>query len=605
LTLHRLLLWILVLGLVAASFVAVSRATVLSGNRGVEVALSLPAARASSVTQAHPFDAIVAAYQSAGVTTLLLGGTTLQDLMETGGTGFPLTYPVWVSVDAPSSGPVSVTVRGNAALADWLLARLTARLGQEQVTLEQVSVDAWRLAVRGWSREQVLTVNLGVHPEDMALASRLGMRVAVSYSEHGQGGGAEALLADLALGTAVLWSGTSLPDGTRALMRSRGDLLLLDQSKPPFSEGMPPSVTELAAGLDYRAVKLFRVTFSDTVDDVLTAVRERSMRFVLLQPFHVTGDLGKDLADQTKTWGGLVQGLRSEGFLVGPAAPLAPYHPPLWTLVLSGLAVGAAAALLFKDFPDWLRVSMLLGGAAAGAMRSTLVAQGAALAAAALLPALGAVWASSETRRLTARLAWLAGAGFAGGLLLTALLGDIRFVLELTLFRGIKVALVAPSVLVLAALAWQYRRVLVGRWVRSPVQVWHVVIATAVAAGLTLMLVRSGQDASVLLVSGLELKARTVLERLLVARPRFKEFLFGWPLLVLAHFALQRGARGLGYGLIVLGLIAPASLVNSFAHLHTPFWLSVLRGLNGLWIGALLGAAGLYVVRRRKEAGHV
>lgn len=598
-TLQRLLSWILALGLVAAGFVAVTRAVALSGNQGVAVALSLSAVRSSSVTQAYPFNEILSAYQSAGVTTLVLGGTTLQGLVETGGTGFPSNYPVLVSVDdAAATSAVTVTVRGNPALADWIQARLAARLGAEQVGVTSAGPDVRRLTVRGGTREQLLSLNLGVHPADLALAKRLGLRVAVHYSEQGKIGGAAVLFAELPPGTAVLWTGTDLPDGVRALMQSRGDVLLIDHSKPPFSEGMPRAISALAAGLDYRAVKVFRVTFSDTLDDVWTAVRERTARLVLLQPFHMTDDLGRDLSTQTLRWGQMVQGLRDTGFQVGPAKPFPPYHPPLWALVLSGLGVGAAGALILTGFPGWLRVMVVLGGGAAAGMGSTLALQGTALAAAVLLPVLGAVRAAA-VERLWVRLGWLAGAGFAGGVLLTALLGDIRFVLELALFRGIKVALVAPALVAMAALGWQPRQLL-----RGPVRVWHVAVALALAVGLALMLARSGQDSSVLLVSSLELKVRTVLERVLVARPRFKEFLFGWPLLVAAHLVLRRGARTAGYALVAVGLIAPASLINAFAHLHTPFWLSALRGVHGLWIGTMLGAVVLLALRR-KEAGHV
>ena len=76
-------------------------------------------------------------------------------------------------------------------------------------------------------------------------------------------------------------------------------------------------------------------------------------------------------------------------------------------------------------------------------------------------------------------------------------------------------------------------------------------------------------------------------------RPRTKEFLLGHPaMLVLLYF---------GYDLrkivvLLLGVIGQVSIVNTYAHLHTPLAVSLLRSFHGLWLGILLGVAAVILL---------
>ena len=78
-------------------------------------------------------------------------------------------------------------------------------------------------------------------------------------------------------------------------------------------------------------------------------------------------------------------------------------------------------------------------------------------------------------------------------------------------------------------------------------------------------------------------------------RPRFKELL-GHPLAVLAlgnsHWAAW--VRGLG---LTGGVIAQATILNSFSHYHTPLLISLERTLVALVLGSLLGLIGLPISR--------
>lgn len=106
------------------------------------------------------------------------------------------------------------------------------------------------------------------------------------------------------------------------------------------------------------------------------------------------------------------------------------------------------------------------------------------------------------------------------------------------------------------------------------------------------MVMRS--DYQILQVNEIELKFRSLLEKLLTFRPRFKEFLFGYPFLMLGLWTNKRY-------LIYLGLIGEVSVINTFIHIHTPFHVSLLRTLLGIIIGILLGLIFIRIYERRNS----
>ena len=43
----------------------------------------------------------------------------------------------------------------------------------------------------------------------------------------------------------------------------------------------------------------------------------------------------------------------------------------------------------------------------------------------------------------------------------------------------------------------------------------------------------------------------------------------------------------------IVGSIGLASMVETFAHVRSPLFLSVVRGFDGIWPGAILGGLGI------------
>ncbi|MEA2021431.1 MAG: DUF5693 family protein, partial [Candidatus Caldatribacteriota bacterium] len=131
-------------------------------------------------------------------------------------------------------------------------------------------------------------------------------------------------------------------------------------------------------------------------------------------------------------------------------------------------------------------------------------------------------------------------------------------------------------------------KLLILETIKKPILIEHVMILAFFAIFLVIYVARSG-NFSFLPVLGIEEKIRVFLEKILIARPRNKEFLIGYPALLLAISMNYLKIKELKIPIIIIGTIGPVTLINTFCHIHTPFLFSLLRTFNGVWLGLLFG----------------
>ncbi len=347
------------------------------------------------------------------------------------------------------------------------------------------------------------------------------------------------------------------------------------------------------------------------------AVLERTVRLLELRALS-RDQLAKDARTLTAT-------LTRLGFALGPPASIEPFRPSgpgVWVLLWLGVLSALALAILRLFEPKssgrvarrGLKPLMVMGGWALGVLGGGLALIAAPEAArpaaawltAVLTPILAFVPLQSRPPQtaLEAFRAWAATSAIAalGGLVAAGFLSDEAHFLKLEAFRGVKAALALP-VLIAAVLALndpQTRAALRTRHGRGA----SGLVGAAVVGVLFVVLLRSGNVAEGGLLGGLwppallelERRVRDALDAWLLVRPRFKEFLVGQPALWLGLQLRRRlfnpRAQPWALGLQLIGLLAPVSIVNSFAHLHTPLGVTLLRTLHGVWLGLLLGLLG-------------
>ena len=86
---------------------------------------------------------------------------------------------------------------------------------------------------------------------------------------------------------------------------------------------------------------------------------------------------------------------------------------------------------------------------------------------------------------------------------------------------------------------------------------------------------------------------RNALRKILGVRPRTKEFLIGHPLMLMM---LYYGYKEKYFPLLLGAVIGQISLVNTYAHIHTPIMISLIRSFHGIWIGIIGGVILILMV---------
>ena len=87
---------------------------------------------------------------------------------------------------------------------------------------------------------------------------------------------------------------------------------------------------------------------------------------------------------------------------------------------------------------------------------------------------------------------------------------------------------------------------------------------------------------------------RQMLKDIFGTRPRTKEFLIGYPMIMcLIYF----GKHKLYIPLSVLATVGPVSVINTFTHTHTPLMISIKRSLWGVVVGFVIGLILIGIVK--------
>jgi Na+/proline symporter len=133
---------------------------------------------------------------------------------------------------------------------------------------------------------------------------------------------------------------------------------------------------------------------------------------------------------------------------------------------------------------------------------------------------------------------------------------------------------------------------------------YHIIFVVLVAVVGIVYIKRSGNSGN---ASSIEMAMRNALEEIFYVRPRTKEFMLGYPAILIAFFMLKRNIKNAQY-LLIVGSIGTMSTVNTFTHLHTPIVYSLLRSIYGIVLGLVLGYAVIIIVgqtmkfiRKKKE----
>jgi hypothetical protein len=352
------------------------------------------------------------------------------------------------------------------------------------------------------------------------------------------------------------------------------------QDGMPVVAGRVPTARLLSFNQDHLNQRLRP---AEVVEKYLLAANERNVTIFYLRPY-TEEQLGDMLTNTEELVSGLRRALEREGFAVGGLTQLDVEYVPN-----AALRAGAGSAWSWGS-SSWPSPSPPRGGSSPRPRWpcSRWWSPGSpGPRSRSCRPSCSRCSASRCCATAAGRSSGRPSSAWSGAALLVAVGSDRASMLAIEPFAGVAATLVLPPALMAVQLLLRWRRP--ATWVRSlwgyRVRLGDVAVAFVVAAVLALVVIRRG-NFPILGATEAELALRSALNELFV-RPRFKE-LIGHPLAVLALLNPRWPAWATG-PLIVAGVIAQASILNSFSHYHTPVLISLQRTLIALALGVAIG----------------
>ena len=179
-----------------------------------------------------------------------------------------------------------------------------------------------------------------------------------------------------------------------------------------------------------------------------------------------------------------------------------------------------------------------------------------------------------------------------------SMLSGIGYYFNNNIFRGIKLSLLVPVAYTAIIYYLMFMKKENGnllndiyKLLNANIKVFWVIIGGVILAAGAYYIIRSGNVES---ISGMEKTLRNTLTDLFSARPRTKEFLVGYPaLILLAYYIKKTDIKLLQWLLAIASSILAASVTNSFCHVFTDYSVIVSRTVNGLIVGIFVSIAAI------------
>jgi hypothetical protein len=185
------------------------------------------------------------------------------------------------------------------------------------------------------------------------------------------------------------------------------------------------------------------------------------------------------------------------------------------------------------------------------------------------------------------------GITLMGAFFVSALGAGRNEVLALEPFRGVALTLVLPPLLLgLTMLPRQdIRKTIKDLW-DTPVNLGLIALMVAAVGAVALVVLRRGNTTGAG-VSVTEAKVRAALQDSII-RPRTKELALHAP----AMLALTKMLPPWMNNLLLMGSsLGQGSIIDSFAHYHTPLLISLQRTVNGIFFGGVIGIIVIIAAR--------
>lgn len=661
---NKIFIIMIIVGLISALMIDFQRHQVEERNNTVELAIDYEGLLRLSEMTGTPIDEVFRQAKESGITSLAVYETTFKKLNANGkttavsGSSLLTNYYSGAMVDPEWRALVeNGTVKGSmiyitghdAQTFKEVTEDLYRRLGHDRV--RELTVGGKTVLEVNDYYEEFLKANIGMPTDEMKLVNEAGFYVMARPSNYVKCSkdDVDAVFKRLE-GIKVsnmTFSGKEClgsPDEVNYVvekLQERDITLGMIEGVTQLQFYPQNGLLEIAKAMDYKAARLYgigpdemaKMQIQQAVDRWSNTDPERNIRIDLLRIFEKPQGNMTLLETNMKYFSETRDMLERSGYKIGPAGIFEPFYPSSLLRAVVMMGVAAAIVLYLSLIAPSVKekyLYMLLAVLVIGMAGPVLMGHGnkirviAALASANFFPAIAVIWQLDRIRAAkadvkasllkiipTAMLALFASGiiSYAGAAYLSASLADTEYLLEVNIFRGIKLTFVLPLVLVAIAFLQRFD-IFDGKMddtdgvINQLKKILDMPVKIKTLLGLGFVLIagivfvaRSGHTSG-MPVAGAELKFRAFLEHLMWARPRSKELLIGHPGFMLAALAWWRQwPTMILFVLVIVATIGQGSMVETFAHMRTPIYMSFVRGLGGIGLGAIIGAVAMALVQ--------
>lgn len=661
---NKIFIIMIIVGLISALIIDFQRHQVEERNNTVELAIDYEGLLRLSEMTGTPIDEVFRQAKESGITSLAVYETTFKKLNANGkttavsGSSLLTNYYSGAMVDPEWRALVeNGTIKGSmiyitghdAQTFKEVTEDLYRRLGHDRV--RELTVGGKTVLEVNDYYEEFLKANIGMPTDEMKLVNEAGFYVMARPSNYAKCSkdDVDAVFKRLE-GIKVsnmTFSGKEClgsPDEVNYVvekLQERDITLGMIEGVTQLQFYPQNGLLEIAKAMDYKAARLYgigpdemaKMQIQQAVDRWSNTDPERNIRIDLLRIFEKPQGNMTLLETNMKYFSETRDMLERSGYKIGPAGIFEPFYPSSLLRAVVMMGVAAAIVLYLSLIAPSVKekyLYMLLAVLVIGMAGPVLMGHGnkirviAALASANFFPAIAVIWQLDRIRAAkadvkasllkiipTAMLALFASGiiSYAGAAYLSASLADTEYLLEVNIFRGIKLTFVLPLVLVAIAFLQRFD-IFDGKMddtdgvINQLKKILDMPVKIKTLLGLGFVLIagivfvaRSGHTSG-MPVAGAELKFRAFLEHLMWARPRSKELLIGHPGFMLAALAWWRQwPTMILFVLVIVATIGQGSMVETFAHMRTPIYMSFVRGLGGIGLGAIIGAVAMALVQ--------
>lgn len=364
-------------------------------------------------------------------------------------------------------------------------------------------------------------------------------------------------------------------------------------------------------------------------NSIYRAVTERNIRAIYFRPFiQFNGSYVTKLEDYKNMFSDLEVRLAKHGYMYGNATTFNAFSLPVSVKMLLTLEVAIFGLVLLNMIFGILKMKLnilyvvlaILGSIGAHYIAPNMAVKLSALASAIIFSTMSVVYFTkkylldNERKGIFNAIKGLILSSLIsifGALYIGSIMADTKYFLEIELFTGVKASLLLPIAATILAVAIFYIKEnakLKGKhfiiefiesfknFLNMSIKIKYGLILLVIAAVGYVYLARSGNESNLEPMT-IEIMLRNFLEEVLLARPRTKEFMLAFPAMVVgAYYAslpYLKKEMILKYiytlAFAVFAIVGQSSITNTFSHIRTPLYLSLVRTGYSIGFGLTIG----------------